>query len=97
MDQLPVRDAMSQIMIIYGRSTLNTLVDGDDYTFVTMELPLIQRSVSQCFTLTILSDDILETSETFQLMLSTTDDNVLIGVSSSLTAITILNDDGMSH
>ena len=77
--------------------TVNTFADGDDYTFVTMELPLIQRSVSQCFPLTILSDDILETSETFQLMLSTTDDNVLIGVSSSLTTITILNDDGKSH
>ena len=67
--------------------------DGVDYLFTTTEMSLQLRSSSLCFSLSILPDDRLENSETLQLLLSTTDPNVIIGGPLSSTNITILNDD----
>ena len=70
------------------------LLDGIDYLFNLTELSLLQRVSSQCFPVAIIADNLLENLEIFELILSSTDSDVLITESMSSTTISILNDDG---
>ena len=70
------------------------IVDGVDYTFANTDIFLQQNSSFQCFTVPIISDNRLEISETFHLILSTNDVDIILEESLTTTMITILNDDG---
>lgn len=94
---------MAQLSVSTIIHWINRLFDGlllsggVDYLFDTTELSLQQRSNSQCFDVTIIPDDLLETSETFQLTLSSNDPAIITGGSLPTATITILNDDSEDH
>ncbi len=69
------------------------LLDGVDYFFNLTELSLVQKVSSQCFPVAVIPDDLLESLETFELTLSSTDSDVFINELLSSTTISILNDD----
>ena len=71
---------------------LSTLAEID-YTSLVMEEVVFQPSTSvMCVNISTLSDNTLESNETFVVLLATSDPDVNLGANS--TTITIQNDDG---
>ncbi|XP_064383718.1 adhesion G-protein coupled receptor V1-like isoform X2 [Halichondria panicea] len=68
-----------------------TALSGSDYTGVTEFLIFSSSDVRQCVNIAIASDNLVESSETFTVELSSTSDAITLGV--SMGTVTILDDD----
>ena len=65
------------------------LLGTDDYQELQGVVVVFNSTVArQCINVTTKDDNVLENSEDFQILLSSTDPNVLIGTSTSLVTIT---------
>ena len=68
-----------------------TALSGSDYTGVTEVLIFSSSDVRQCVNIAIASDNLVESSETFTVKLSSTSDAITFGV--SMGTVTIIDDD----
>jgi hypothetical protein len=72
-----------------------TAADGSDYTGDSFNTTFTSGSMygaTRCVNITILEDGALEGDQTFTVMLTTSDPNVVIGI--NMTVVTIMDNDG---